>query len=363
MRSHWLAICALLFGAMLSSVAQAQPGSGTRWEISMEMPGMPAGMAFSMPKQTACLSRDENEAPPADDKCTLLEQHSSGNRHFVKMQCPDGLTELDQTRTADSMTSLMKMTDSSGVVTEMTMRGTVTGDCDYTAETAQRERQMAGLQRQAEAAEKRGKEQMTRMCTDALTKMQGTLFTKDGICAAQQDEYCKRANTLDGYRLLAEGVDYVGADKTGAGLDEQLAVCGKRGVDLRRQHCAGAVKQGNFDFVQRFCPTDAPALCSQALGAEKLAFLSAVCPVEKQALVDQHCAGRKYSSQIAEKYRSFCAGTLGSNQGAEAAAATDRTQPDAGNVEGNEAGKEGVTTDVKQGVKEGVKNLKKVFGF
>ena len=189
------------------------------------------------------------------------------------------------------------------------------------------------------------------------------MFTKDGLCRRNRPSIASGSIRWMATGCWRQWADYAGADKTGAGLDEQLAVCGKRGVDLRRQHCTAAVQQANFDFVQRFCPTDAPALCSQALGAEKLGFLSVTCPAETQALVDQHCAGRKYSSQIAEKYRSFCAGTLSSNQGAQGAAATDQTQPDAGSAEGDETGKAGVTTDVKQGVKEGVKNLKKVFGF
>jgi hypothetical protein len=326
----------------------------------MEMPGMPAGMGFSLPKQTACLSRDENEAPPADDKCTLLEQHSRGNRHFVKMQCPDGLTELDQTRTADSMTSLMKMTDRSGEVTEMTMKGIAIGDCDYTAETAEQARKIAELERQAEAAEKRGKEQVTRMCTDAVTKMQGTLFTKDGMCKAQQGEYCKRVDTLDGYRLLAEGVDRTHADKTGASLDEQLAVCGTRGVDLRRRHCTGAAKQSNFGFVQSFCPDEAPAMCPQALDTKQLGFLLAKCEAQTAVLASAECEGREYSSQIAEQYRSFCAAAASNAAGGGAALSQQRDAADQG---GATEGKQGVTKDVKAGVKEGVKNLKKVFGF
>ena len=128
MRSQSLAICALLSGVILSVAVQAQPGSGTRWEISMEMAGMPPGMGFAIPKQTSCLSKNVDEAPPADKDCTLLEQHSTGNHHFIKAQCQQGLMEIEQTRTADSMISLMKMTDNSGEVTEMTMKGVAIGD-------------------------------------------------------------------------------------------------------------------------------------------------------------------------------------------------------------------------------------------
>lgn len=362
MRSQITAVCTLLSGVILSVAVQAQSGSGTRWELTMEMAGMPPGMGFAIPKQTVCLSRDENEAPPADKDCTVLEQHSTGNHHFVKARCPKGLMELDQTRTADSLISRMTMTDNSGEVTEMTVKGVAVGDCDYTAETAQQKKRIAGLQRQAAAAEKHSKEELARVCVDALDKMQGALFVKDGFCQAQQAEFCKRVDTLQGYQLLTNGAPVNAAMKTT--LDEQLAVCGKSNTELLRRHCQTAISKTNFDFARTYCSADAQRLCKPAVSGENLDFVMAICPSEKQALVDQHCAGRKYSSQIAEKYRSFCAGTLGSNQGTQGAAATDRTQPDAGgNVEGDEAGKEGVTTDVKQGVKEGVRNLKKVFGF
>lgn len=354
MRSQSLAFCALLSGVILSVAAQAQPGSGTRWEISMEM----AGMGFAMPKQTACLSKNINEAPPADKECTLLEQHSTGNHHFVKTQCPQGLIELDQTRTADSMTSLMKMTDSSGEVTEMTMKGVAIGDCDYTAETAKQKQKIAGLKRQAAAAEKRSKEEMARMCVDALAKMQGTMFTKDGFCQAQQAEYCKRVNTLEGYQLLTTGAPVNAAMK--AALDEQVAVCGTSGADLLRRHCQSAISQVNFNFARTYCPADAPRLCKQAVDQEKLGFVAAICPTEKQALVDQHCAGRKYSSQIAEKYRSFCAGARSASDDAQAAGASAGAQ-DAGASDQTQPAK--AQEGVKQGVKEGVKSLKKVFGF
>jgi hypothetical protein len=128
-------------GVLPPPAVLAETASGTLWEIRMEMPAMPAmpgGMGFSMPAQTVCLPSDDNEAPPPDKGCTLLEKHSDGNHHFLKMQCPDGLMELDQTRSADAMDSQMKMTDRSGQVTEMSMKGKVLGNCDYRAQAVPR---------------------------------------------------------------------------------------------------------------------------------------------------------------------------------------------------------------------------------
>ena len=107
----------------------AQSGSGTLWEVGMQMDGMPEAMASAMPKQRVCMSNDPETAPPPDEGCKILEQRSQGNRHFVKMQCKEGLMEVEQTRTRTSMQSLMKMTDESGEVTEMTMKGKALGEC------------------------------------------------------------------------------------------------------------------------------------------------------------------------------------------------------------------------------------------
>ncbi len=363
MRSHFLAICVLLFGAMLSFAVLAQPGSGTRWEISMEMPGMPAGMGFSLPKQTACLSRDENEAPPADDKCTLLEQHSRGNRHFVKMQCPDGLTELDQTRTADSMTSLMKMTDSSGEVTEMTMKGIAIGDCDYTAETAKRERQIAGLQRQADDAREalRGRDgPLVRRCGDENA---GHHVHQGWIVLGAQGRVLQ-AGQYAGWLPFAGGR---GRSRRCGQDAERVSTNNWRCVARAAWICGAGTalaprKQSNFGFVQSFCPDEAPATVPTGARHEAARF-----PVGELrgrdgrcSLSSGMCGTRVLQPDRREVPQLLCRLRRRMRPGVRAALSQQRDAADQG---GATEGKQGVTKDVKAGVKEGVKNLKKVFGF
>ena len=341
----------LLAAAMfvLSSVplpSLAQSGSGTLWEIGMEMEGMPAGMASMMPKHRVCMSNDPETAPPPDEGCTILEQRSQGNRHFARMQCKEGLMELDQTRTKTTMTSLMKMTDDSGEVTEMTMKGKALGECDYKADKQAREKQVADMQRKVDEMKRQSAAQLAATCNDALAKMHGPLFGKDSLCTEQKKEYCRRLGTRDGYSLMAKGAA-VGEGYAGYSTKEQVANCGLDDKALRGKHCSSAVAAADFAFVSKLCPEDVAKLCPQAACAEKFGYLFAHCPAEKQQFVAANCAGRKYSSQIDARYRELCVAELG-NKG---------FSNDGSGLPANPADAVGA------GVKEGVKGLKKVFGF
>lgn len=341
----------LLAAAMfvLSSVALpslAQSGSGTLWEIGMHMEGMPEGMGFAMPKHRVCMSNDPETAPPPDEGCTILEQRSQGNRHFVKMQCKDGLMELEQTRTRTTMQSLMKMTDNSGEVTEMTMKGTAVGECDYKADKQAREKQMADMQRKMDDMQRQSAAQLAATCNDALARMHGPMFGKDSACVTQKKEYCRRLETRDGYSLMAKGA-VVGEGYAGYSTKEQVANCGLDDKALRAKHCSSAVAAADFAFVGKLCTSDVAKLCPQAAGAEKFGYLFAHCPAEKQQFVAANCAGRKYSSQIDARYRDLCVAELGDKGFSNDGSGLPTNPAEA----------------VGAGVKEGVKGLKKVFGF
>jgi hypothetical protein len=346
MRTSSLIAAALfvLSSAPLPSLAQS--GSGTLWEVGMQMDGMPEAMASAMPKQRVCMSNDPETAPPPDEGCKILEQRSQGNRHFVKMQCKEGLMEVEQTRTRTSMQSLMKMTDESGEVTEMTMKGTAIGDCDYKADKQAREKQVADMQRKMDEMQRQSAAQLAATCNDALAKMQGPMFGKDSPCVDQKKEYCRRLGTRDGYSLMAKGAA-VGEGYAGYSTKEQAANCSLDDKVLRGKHCSSAVAAADFAFVGMLCPSDVAKLCPQAAGAEKFNYLFAHCPAEKQKFIATNCAGRKYSSQIDARYRDLCW-----NEMKKLGLGNDGT---------------GLPTNpadaVNTGVKEGVKGLKKVFGF
>jgi hypothetical protein len=347
MRSLSLLAAAMFVLSSVPLPSLAQSGSGTLWEVGMHMDGMPDGMGFAMPKQRVCMSNDPETAPPPDEGCTILEQRSRGNKHFVKMQCKDGLMEVEQTRTRTTMQSLMKMTDKSGEVTEMTMKGTAVGECDYKADKQAREKQLADMQRKVDDMQRQSAAQLAAMCNDALTKMQGPMFGKDSLCVAQKQEYCKRLGTREGYGVMAASVPEGAESVPGYSVQDQVANCGLDDKALRGKHCSSAVAAADFTFVGKLCPAQVSQLCPQAAGAEKFGYLFAHCPAEKQQFIATNCAGRKYSSQIDARYRDLCVAELG-NKGFSNDGSALPTNP---------------AEAVGAGVKEGVKGLKKVFGF
>lgn len=343
MRRSFLLAAALFALSPLPVLAQS--GSGTLWEVGMEMEGMPAGMASMMPRHRVCMSNDPETPPPPDEGCTILEQHSRGNKHFAKMKCKDGVMELEQTRTQTAMSSVMKMTDNSGEVTEMTMKGTVVGECDYKADKQAREKQVADMQRKVDEMQRQSAAQLAATCNEALAKMQGPLFGKDSLCVEQKREYCRRLGTREGYAVMAKAAA-VGEGYAGYSTKEQAANCGLDDKALRGKHCASAVAAADFSFVARLCPEDTSRLCSQAEAAEQFGYLFAHCPAEKQKFIATHCAGRKYSKDIDPRYRDRCWAERKSWLGNDGSALP--TNP---------------ADAVGAGVKEGVKGLKKVFGF
>jgi hypothetical protein len=382
MRRTVLALTAITL--FLPLAALAQPGSGRQWEVKMQVPGMtpemeaemeearkamegmemPEGMQMpGMPQmqggmmvQKVCMPADTSQPPPANEDCTLLEQRSTGNRHHVKMRCPDGTIELDQTRTDTTMNSHMKMTDKKGAVTEMDMTGRLLGECDYTAEVDAQRRQMAAMQKTVEDAQRKSREQLAALCKEGLEKMQGHVFAQKDTCSvADRKEFCRRVNTREGY-VLFRGQLSSARGVPGYGPDDQLKVCSTTEAKVRAKLCPEARSANDFRFVADYCPDERPRMCPAAEEREELWYIDKYCVEARAGLIAKHCAGRKFSSQIDPKYRDFCAGALG------------RDLKGGGSQGGGAAGEqpeepEQPADPVQQGVKKGVEGLKKVFGF
>lgn len=367
---HALALASLLVSLPLF----AQPGSGTQWELTTQIPGMeemqmpdmgelpegfemPEGM--SMPSmgpggmtQKVCMPKDPEEPPPAQSDCRIVEQESRGNRHRMTMDCPDGRIEIDQTRTASTMSTRMRNTDKSGEVTEMTMNGRLLGSCDYGAEQAALARGQAKVRQQIEEGNRAAAAQMDKICRESLDQMRPEPFVgASASCGSLNKAFCERLASRDGYRKARNHARDMGTtDADVPDLAEQMKGCGLQEATVLRKLCSEGSAAGDFGFVGAYCPGERAALCPKAVAAEKLGYVSRHCPAERERLVAQHCAGRKYSSDIPEKYRAFCVGALGADlkggDGVEDAA---------------EPAKAG--DKVKEDVKKGVEGLKKVFGF
>ncbi|MFM7274385.1 MAG: DUF3617 domain-containing protein [Gammaproteobacteria bacterium] len=367
---HALALASLLVSLPLL----AQPGSGTQWELTMQIPGMedmqmpdmgempegfemPEGM--SMPSmgpggmtQKVCMPKDPEEPPPAQSDCRVVEQKSSGNRHRMTMDCPDGRIEIDQTRTASTMTTRMRNTDKSGEVTEMTMNGRLLGSCDYGAQQAALARSEAKVRKQIEEGNRAATAQMDKICREGLDQMRPELFVgSTASCGPLNKEFCERLASRDGYRKAHAHVREMGSiNPEVPDLAKQMKGCGLQEATVLKKLCPEGVAAPDFGFVGAYCPAERAALCPKAVAAEKLGYVSRHCPAERERLVAQHCAGRKYSSDIPEKYRAFCVGALGADLKG-GGGGEDAAQP----VKAEDK--------VKEGVKKGVEGLKKVFDF
>lgn len=274
-----------------TALAYGQAGSGSMWELTMQMAGMPAGM---LPKQTACMSNDENEAPPQEKECTVLEARSTGNHHQIKAQCKEGLVEIDHTRTATTLTQRMKMTDKRGEVTEMTMTGRRLQDCDYAATRKAQAAQVAAIEQQVGDMQLQSNAQMAKVCGASLDAMDGTMLMSTDVCPKERKDFCSRLNTFDGYaKAGSRSVAALAADPK-LGLPAHARSCGLDNEALRVKFCTQA-----------------------AGGSSQLGFISNQCPAERTALVAQHCAGRSYSNQAAPEYREFCSANMTADTGSD----------------------------------------------
>jgi hypothetical protein len=308
-----------LIPMLVSGFVFAAPGY--EWEMKMEMEGMP----FPMPAQKACTPQASREPPVTreDRECKILDKKMSGNRFQWKAQCKDGTMVGDITSTPTSYSGTMKMTDNSGATTSMKMSGKRLGECDYQDKSGQ-----------VAAGVKQGEEAKRKVCADALEHMQGSLFSATE-CASEKPAFCAKAQTLPGFVKLT--------DRMGSAQLEDPQIDKALGLD----NCSLSVKKLR------------PKMCTTALGAGNLGFITRLCPTEQAALVKQHCEGRKYSSQIDAKYQDFCARAASGRDGSDSKASDSGgvSKPGTAPASGM-PGMPAMPTDVQQGLKA----LKGLFG-
>lgn len=306
---------------LLCAPAFAVPGY--EWEMKIEMDGMP----IPMPAQKVCSPKESKEPPVArdDSDCKILDKKASGNRFQWTAKCKDGTMVGDITSTPTSYNGTMKMTDNSGSTTNMKMAGKRLGDCDYKDHSGE-----------AAAASKQGEEATRKMCADALEQMQGSIAA-GGYCPKEKPVFCAKAQTLEGFDRITRPFGSAQIDDPAVGKSIGLESCGLSTKKLRPKMCTSAVSAGNLRFVSRLCPT------------------------EKAALVKQHCEGRKYTSQIEAKYQAFCASAASGREdtgGDGGAGSTGTGKPGEPAPNSGMPGMPAIPTDVQQGMKA----LKGLFG-
>ena len=338
MRMRFLAT--LLVALPLAAVAQ---GSGELWEITMSVPGMPAGM---MPAQRVCQGDDPERAAQAQkgkDKkdCKVTDRKQSGNRTTINMSCSDGSTmvidqQFNAARTEFKSTMSLK-SKKDGDMT-MTQTGRKIGACDAVATRKERDanmdkinKDMAAMQAAGAAEQKKFADRQIKQCADAATNMDWRGFGVYGQCRTSKDANCK--SSMDAYDKMSPEI----AKSCNARVAEYCK---------RFQTQEGFLKARGDETVAQACGVTTASIkaaeCPKAAKTESLSVLGRYCLAEAKPIAQQNCVGRDYTSKMGGKYNDFCTAYL-------AQASLEKPPASA-------------TDQVKQGVSKGMDKLKGLFG-
>ena len=323
-------------------LAAGAQGSGELWEITMSMPGMPAGM---MPAQRVCQGDDpERAAQQSRDKkdCKVTDRKQSGNRTTVSMSCSDGSTmvidqQFNAARTEFKSTMSLK-SKKDGDMT-MTQTGRKIGACDAVATRKERDahmdkinKDMAAMQAAGAAEQKKFADRQIKECADAAAKMDWRGFGTYGQCYNNKaDANCK--TQIDSLNKMSPEI--------GKSCNARVAEYCKR-----YQTQEGFLKAKADENAAQMCGVTTASVkaaqCPKAAQTESLAFLGRYCLAEAKPIAQQNCVGRDYTSKMGGKYNDFCTAYL---------AQASLEKPPASAAD-----------QVKQGVSKGMDKLKGLFG-
>ncbi len=354
-----LAAACLLAALPAVFPASAGAAKGELWEITTQIPGMPAGMTGQA--QRVCMG-DDPEANARQTResqeCKVTDKQHSPTYTRVAMSCPQGRMVIEQKYNA-ARTEFKGTMSFSGKDGDMTMTtvGRRVGTCDVQQANREREAKIAAVQKQAaegqaqaEAARKRQAELQMKECAAAVDSMQfsrlgvyGQCHRKDGdancksimdavsqanpqvakACNARASEFCRRFQTQEGF-LKAR------ADETAA------QACGVSTAAIKAEQCPKAAKAGALEF------------------------LGAYCPAEAKPIAEVHCARRDYTSKMDGKYARFCERYLANADFARREQPARAAAPAAGGGAGETAGQ--AAEQVKEGINQGINKLRGLFG-
>jgi hypothetical protein len=282
-RPHRLATASLLL-ALAAPVASAQGPAGRPgviWESTSTMEA--SGMA--MPPQTIrhCAPEGDWKEPPStqppDSKCKMTDLKQSGKTTSWKMVCEGKEKASGQgtvTRDGDTYRGTMSFTTSHGTMDVKTSGRKIGGACEVGKPLPGDNRQ-AEIKAMIDQSKRDTATGMEKECKKAVKEMQPSLFLLQGTYSCrgtpQQEEFCKRFQTDEGFRKAGRsGDDLVG---------KSAELCK---VDL-------AALRARF--------------CSEAVKARDLAYIGGSCPAERAALAKKECAGKE-DSNLAPAIRDFC---------------------------------------------------------
>ena len=357
MRTRFLA--AVLAALPLAAVAQSK---GELWEVTMSIPGMPAGM---VPPQRSCQGDDPERAAKQDPNkrdCKVTDSKKTATRTTVTLSCKDGSTMvIDQQYNAGRTEFKSTMTSKGGKQGDMTMSmtGRKVGTCDAVAERKARDEKMDSMKKQVEAGQaqaaasmKQSSDNEIKQCNVALEKMDWHGFGMHGQCYKKTDGQCAQYKQM--YQSLPESykacnaniAEYCKRFQSAEGFmkvqarsrEETAKTCGVSTASIKATQCPRVAKNGS-----------------------PLAFLGAYCPVEAKPIAMEHCTGRDYTSRSGGKYAAFCDNYLANKDFERPPGAPARTG--SGTVpEGDKTPAQKSADAVKDGVSQGVNKLKGLFG-
>lgn len=317
--------------AALPALAALAQEPGETWEITTEVQA--AGMSMPANTQQVCSPKNAGEdtpqGVPTQENCEVYDVQRTGTSMRWKLRCtgdpPTSGTGEMHYPDKDNYNGRMQM-KVGGDEMQMKMRGKRLGTaCDAGA-----------VKKQVAAAQAQSAQYVEEACRNGVDAMTAYTFagTTGIACPAKyKDQYCARLQTEAGFDKVAEyGTAGQAAGPYDVGPGAATSVCGLS--------AAGA---GSFEALRS-------QLCSAALGGESLVFLGRNCVAEGRDLAVRECAGRGFTSPVAEKYRDFCSayarhGALPAGDAAAAAA-----------PQGEEAPKDSA-------VKAGKKALRGLLGF
>ena len=343
---HQRFFAAVLLALPLAALAQ---GKGELWEITMSVPGMPAGM---MPAQRVCQGDDPERAAQAQkgrDKkeCKVTDRKQSGNRTTISMSCSDGSTmvidqQFNAARTEFKSTMSMK-SKKDGDMT-VTQTGRKVGTCDAVAARQERDahmdklqKDMAAMQAAGAAEQKKFADRQIKQCADAATNMDWRGFGIYGQCRTNKtDPNCK--SSMDAYDKTSPEI----AKSCNARIGEYCK---------RYQTQEGFLKAIGDETIAQACGVSTASIkaaeCPKAAKTESLSFLGRYCLAEAKPIAEKNCVGRDFTSKMGGKYNDFCTAYL-------ARASLEKPAP--------QSTTEKATDQVKQGVSKGIDKLKGLFG-
>jgi hypothetical protein len=371
MRMSRLAFAAAfsLLLAPLSAVAQGK-GAGELWEITMNIPGMPAGM---MKPQRVCQGDDPSRAAtqdPSKKDCKVTGTKKTALGTTVILSCPDGSTmTIDQQYTSAARTEFKSTMTSKGGKQgdfQMNMTGRKVGACDAVAENKARDAKIDDMKKQAAAgaaagaaAMKQQSDNQIKQCSVALEKMDFHGFGLHGHCYKRSDGQC--ATAADMHKQFPEATKACNAN-----ISEYCK---------RFQSAEGFMKVRTKEETAKTCGVTTAAIkaaqCPRVAKSQSpLSFLGAYCPVEAKPIAMEHCTGRDYTSRSGGKYAAFCDNYLANADferppGAPARAASGTVPGSSDGApasSGNQTQGQKSADAVKEGVSQGINKLRGLFG-